>query len=212
MVQFKLDDASDGEAKVDTTLSNMPRAPDIYYQTCEPGNPPFNNDKSYHKWLVTFRFSTQVRGCRIGRGDWTAWMTFFMKDIAEMMREGLYWSPQNCIPELSFLSKTDLSSQEKAEGGVIARGYELVDNLGRWHAVVRVVARDSLTLKKFRLEQLAKERMSWCRAINSGKDTVYEWKAHGPTCDNINTIYDDIPLEGWWPWPKPKPCNTDELD
>ena len=42
-------------------------------------------------------------------------------------------------------------------------------------------------------------------AVGFDKDgrRVYRYTATAPD-DNFNAIYDSIPMEGWWPWPRSK--------
>lgn len=40
---------------------------------------------------------------------------------------------------------------------------------------------------------------AWAWSIND--KIIYEYTSWKPE-DNFNAIYDDMPMEGWWPWPK----------
>jgi hypothetical protein len=56
------------------------------------------------------------------------------------------------------------------------------------------------TISEFRLEKIVIENISWARGWSWADRLVYAYDAF--TDVNYNAIYDDMPLDGWWPWPK----------
>ena len=179
-------------------------APRIYRQLCAPGEHLLKKDTEFSRWRLRFAFSN-APNWPFANGDWTAYMSFFVKDISELMREGLYWSAQNCIPELSFFREADPNDiLDSSDGGETVREYDLIDNQARWYAKVRVTSMHKATLANFRLDDLVKDKIVWCRGRSAENRLVYSWESNVPPGDNFNAIYDDMPLPGFWPWPKEK--------
>ncbi|KAF6800890.1 hypothetical protein CSOJ01_12152 [Colletotrichum sojae] len=124
------------------------------------------------------------------------------------MREGFFWNEDNVIPERSHIDKT-LDRRMEGHGFIYKRVWTLV-NLSPehlWHAELTVSGPDIQTLVRFRVSDLQTYMVHTAmvkaprEACNTHRRTIYlydenrlEW------C--INTIYDDLTLEGWWPWPK----------
>lgn len=63
-----------------------------------------------------------------------------------------------------------------------------------------MLARELSVLSAFRIEDL-ENNMFVAGAKNERRRVVYFFDARDPE-SNFNVIYDDMPLEGWWPWPK----------
>ncbi|KAK4155233.1 hypothetical protein C8A00DRAFT_31942 [Chaetomidium leptoderma] len=58
-------------------------------------------------------------------------------------------------------------------------------------------------LSRFRVQNLSRENVYRAYAFNADMHVVYAFEYHRPSyC--YNCIYDDMPLQGWWPWPRPR--------
>lgn len=60
-------------------------------------------------------------------------------------------------------------------------------------------------LAEFRLKGLTTDRIARGYAWNTEWLTVYNYDAFRPE-ENFNTLLEDMPLEGLWPWPKSAEC------
>ncbi|KAF6829124.1 hypothetical protein CPLU01_08137 [Colletotrichum plurivorum] len=124
------------------------------------------------------------------------------------MREGFFWNEDNVIPERSYI---DNSHDHHMEGHDLhcKRVWTLVDLSPEhlWHTELTVWGPDIQTLARFRVSDLQTYIVYSAmvkaprEACNTHRRTIYLYDENRPErC--INTIYDDLPLEGWWPWPK----------
>ncbi|KAI1177872.1 hypothetical protein F4777DRAFT_540691 [Nemania sp. FL0916] len=134
---------------------------------------------------------------------WVARILVKCPDIPRMMREGFHWTDENILPEEGYIK---LEREEKAFRW--KRNYFLADlqHPRRWVARVFVEASNLKTLSDFKLSHhLSKATVIWCRAWAQawGKDNlmIYNFEYDDPEY-SFNAIYDDMPLDGWWPWPK----------
>jgi hypothetical protein len=71
-----------------------------------------------------------------------------------------------------------------------------------WVAELTVFPNSVALLSRFRMQGLSVEQVYRVHAFNEDGQAVYVFEYHWPDyC--YNCIYDDMPLRGWWPWPKP---------
>ncbi|KAF6799554.1 hypothetical protein CSOJ01_12411 [Colletotrichum sojae] len=125
------------------------------------------------------------------------------------MREGLHLTTANIRPELSYINTEESFEEERRKGGwKRSRDYVLSD-LGEdcyWAARLEVYAREIKVLSQFRVSDLQHHMI--LRAVAFRSHVSAGSLAHFKSFDsfrpsnNINAIYDDMPLEGLWPWPK----------
>ncbi len=94
-------------------------------------------------------------------------------------------------------------AQRVQEDLTLARHYILTDlaDEPNWDGSLVLLARQYEVLSSFRISDLSLDLVYLAWAADKSKHTVYYYNAVWPE-SNINTIYDDMPLEGWWPWPK----------
>lgn len=64
-----------------------------------------------------------------------------------------------------------------------------------------VLCPDIKSATQFNFRDLKFDQFSACCAMNQGGKDVYNFERE-TEMDDVNTIYDEMPLEGWWPWPK----------
>lgn len=74
-----------------------------------------------------------------------------------------------------------------------------------WTAEVTLRAREHESMAQFRLSHLSPNNIF--SADGYTKKMVYRYNARNPE-KNLNTIYEDMPLKGWWPWPKGPQVDT----
>ncbi|KAL0936117.1 uncharacterized protein CTRU02_208332 [Colletotrichum truncatum] len=131
-------------------------------------------------------------------------------DLLRLMRDGFHWTTANFdITSNYILMDIDNAKEDTIYSGwTCSRSYFLSD-LGDepyWTAKLVVYARNTGVLSKFRPTQLSLENMrsvsAWREDVRRGiQQWIYDWDVEGPE-EAFNAIYDDMPLEGWWPWPK----------
>lgn len=139
---------------------------------------------------------------------WAAFLAVTTSDAARLMREGFHWDEHNVMPELSFINHNNDKTQAQA-GFRYKRIWDLADRGPErlWRARLVVYGRDTPTLARFRISHV--EPRGVTRAfVRSPRDRcdehrglVYYFSVERPEL-NVNAMYDDMPLEGWWPWPK----------
>ncbi|KAI5460107.1 hypothetical protein BGZ63DRAFT_426053 [Mariannaea sp. PMI_226] len=136
---------------------------------------------------------------------WHAELEIYVKDMPKLMRQGLNWSGQNVIVDGGFLTTREeaLSHWHRSVGWSCVRRYKLRDHSEdpQWEGNLLVYARQISELSCFRLSNLSVNKVRWALAFNKDNEHVYNFdRLH--TAENFNTYYDDMPLQGWWPWPK----------
>ncbi|KAI0380108.1 hypothetical protein F5Y04DRAFT_106348 [Hypomontagnella monticulosa] len=126
-------------------------------------------------------------------------------EIPKLMREGLFFDDANIIKEegyFDFLETSEAVGQDGAEF-IMIRHFFLTDLRlpPRWTANLKIYANAVGILHNFKVSRLSKDMIDAVWAWGNGRKTIYHFDATNPlVC--FNAIYDDMPLEGWWPWPK----------
>lgn len=67
-----------------------------------------------------------------------------------------------------------------------------------------VAAREMSDLSGFRIHNMTINNVVSTKAFTKDKEQIYHFDRFCPQ-KNLNVIYDDMPLQGWWPWPKASP-------
>ncbi|KAI3333687.1 hypothetical protein F4824DRAFT_471666 [Ustulina deusta] len=122
------------------------------------------------------------------------------------MREGFYWDSGNVIHEDGYINlKPNPSAlfRRQGKGWDGIRHYFLKDlqQPQRWIATVELYALHFETLSRFDLSQLSPEKIRLGMAFSQLGDTIYKYSYAQPQyC--FNAIYDNMPMEGQWPWPR----------
>ncbi|KAI1209807.1 uncharacterized protein F4807DRAFT_91105 [Annulohypoxylon truncatum] len=146
---------------------------------------------------------------------WYARLFFKCDNVPQLMREGLYWSLNNVQWEDGYISadgpyephnELDGTINEwlQSKGLKLSRNYFLRDLQMpcRWVARFQIYAAEFKTLADVRLEELSMDDIRHTFAWSvGGKEYVYGYQALQPE-QSYNAIYDDMPMGGWWPWPK----------
>ncbi|KAK7932651.1 hypothetical protein PG985_003363 [Apiospora marii] len=139
---------------------------------------------------------------------WWAEMFIRCDVVPQLMREGLHWTDKNIMREEGHFDFGPIPYP----WGPIARTYYLRDldhAPPRWTASMQVHAHRVAPLSRFRPGRLTPERhltAALARAPNGA--AIYSWCSWAPD-EAYNALYDDMPLEGWWPWPKKRPEEED---
>ncbi|OTB05700.1 hypothetical protein M426DRAFT_21730 [Hypoxylon sp. CI-4A] len=138
-------------------------------------------------------------------------LAFKSDKVPQLMREGLHWSLDNVRWEDGFLCKIDAMKNAPShlvkylldEDLTVARSYFLHDLHvpSRWVAHLQVFASSIKLLSKTRPEHLTMESIETAHAWSVDDQRIYQYNKACPE-EACNAIYNDMPLEGWWPWPK----------
>ncbi|RSL62227.1 hypothetical protein CEP54_005834 [Fusarium duplospermum] len=128
--------------------------------------------------------------------NWYAYLELETRDIAGVMRDGLFLTQDNVREEEGCLRK-DYWPDQKSWGHT--RYYTIVDP--RWSGHLYVCAWDIRPVINFRLHHLTADKVELARVEDEEENTVYCYDVDAPEC-SANFIYDDMPMDGLWPWPK----------
>lgn len=138
---------------------------------------------------------------------WHALMDIQTDDVPRLMREGLHWTEANLDKEAGYIEANPQDSMSPRPPSFVKyiRMFLLRD-LGEkplWTAKMAVYFSNTDQLSQFRFRHLKLYQIIFCKAESIDEKLLYMYQRIPDTDDiNVNTIYDDMPLEGWWPWPK----------
>lgn len=167
-----------------------------------------------HRANMVFTFTNKDRQLRSDEKapTWTAIMEVWVDNIPALMRHGFHWSAANVdrssqwIETFGLLEVATTFMEERRRYGKQRRRYTIRGSTTgpKWVAHINVFSRDASTIVDFSLDQINMDTISEAEAWSFARRKVYQaqMKDSG-IC--FNTIYDKMPLEGWWPWPKAKP-------
>ena len=135
--------------------------------------------------------------------DWKARIMITTTDLPRLMRQGFHWSEANVRREWGCIRDNDINSYLEERGWVKMRHYALAHQGQdlQWSGSLTVFARTIAVLSSFRTSDLSPD-LAYCTwATNPAGRLCYRYSVWDPQ-DNFNAIYDDMPMEGWWPWPR----------
>ncbi|GAP91529.1 hypothetical protein SAMD00023353_3101400 [Rosellinia necatrix] len=148
------------------------------------------------------------------RQQWVAIMEVKCFDVPRLMREGFYWDASNVIKEEGYIEYGKAEPNADAGACALKRWYFLADTNQprRWIASIAVTSLDIEILSNFDLGQLSRDNVRVAVAWNQNGEVIYGYQAHTPP-DQLsstteapmrcfNMIYDTMPMEGLWPWPR----------
>jgi hypothetical protein len=138
---------------------------------------------------------------------WEATLTVRCPDVPRLMREGLFWSVDNIVPEEGFIQAAPPHS--KASGYSHVRTWILTDKpesrgghgTPEWVACLEVFATAIEALTGLRPQNLTRAHIWKANAWDVHRRLIYNYDSYAPA-QNYNCVYDDTPLRGWWPWPR----------
>ncbi|KAK3291120.1 uncharacterized protein B0H64DRAFT_42743 [Chaetomium fimeti] len=145
-----------------------------------------------------------------GKAPWAALLEVKTADMPRLMREGFFWSAENIIPEEGYFSR-------ETKPGWVQFGFHhkrtwiLADKSNdktlRWVGFLEVFAHSLEILPSFRVQNLTRENVYTASALNGLGQLIYHYTYQCPQ-KSFNCIYDDKPLQGWWPWPRVEARST----
>lgn len=147
--------------------------------------------------------------------EWIACAKVYPDDLARVMREGLRWSAEGAAGEGNSIGRGGGMEAPAPEGRRMAfrRVYNLADdadNEPRWYGDVEVFSDSLRVLSEFRMADLAVGNVAMAVARDRMDRLVYFYDATGRIGPNVNALYDDMPMTGWWPWPREPGAGPEE--
>ncbi|KAI8719442.1 hypothetical protein NCS52_00724900 [Fusarium sp. LHS14.1] len=152
-------------------------------------------------WVLEIKFASDLEFPRDTEPEWRASLRVNTHDVPRLMREGFYWSEANVNQERGEYAC--YPHEENPSFQRFNRTYHLEDleDDPQWVAELTVYSHELRVLSEFRIRNLKIEDTLSAVAYRPHDHWVYFYHVHAPwQC--INAIYDDMPLKGWWPWPK----------
>lgn len=147
--------------------------------------------------------------------DWLLCMKFRCCDLLRVMKEGLYWTTSNVVPEGGWLAPTTNSESTFSWKRVweLREFPELDESQCRWVATATLYAHSWEPLADFRLHTLRRENVRSVGALNKIDRTVFVYNTQ-PGDYNYNCFVDTLhPKFGsWWFWPMEKVLDYDLLN
>ncbi|KAI1277290.1 hypothetical protein F5Y07DRAFT_407751 [Xylaria sp. FL0933] len=136
--------------------------------------------------------------------DWVAMLCVKCGDVPRLMREGFHWDSENVINEDRFITPDNRLFWQNGNQWNCMRHYYLADlhEPPRWIANIEVLALREETLCRFDLDRLLlRERIQWGLANSQFGHAIYRY-CHGEPQYCFNVVYNGMPMEGHWPWPR----------
>ncbi|KAI1119017.1 hypothetical protein F5Y14DRAFT_118657 [Nemania sp. NC0429] len=179
----------------------------------QPG--PATSGRAYHSDTrepsIRFKFCPDPSK-RDNTQEWMAALLVKCDDVPSLMREGFHWDRTNIIKEEGYFDYdyTNAGCSWTWNG---TRHYFLEDlqRPPRWIATIEVFAAKHETLCCFDLGQLSLGNNCRTTAYSQSRKRIYEY-IYGKHQQSYNAIYDDMPMEGQWPWPRKSSKDSGEAD
>ncbi|KAI3330099.1 hypothetical protein F4824DRAFT_492443 [Ustulina deusta] len=146
--------------------------------------------------------------------DWVAFLEVKCFDVPRLMREGFHWDDSNVIKEEGYIEYGKGGPNVDVWTSTSTRWYFLIDTHQprRWLASLDVKASDVNILYNFNPSRLSRELVRSVWASNQDQKQIYGYRSHtsldkfSNTAESpmtgFNMIYDKMPMEGFWPWPR----------
>lgn len=170
----------------------------------------YDNDDGIASFILVP--NTRLQNLMSAVPKWLAFFNIKCDDIPGLMRQGFFWSVDNVVAEEGYMFETK-NREWLSCGFRPGRAWILAGNSDgenpQWVARLQVVSSSLHVLSSFRLENLSVKNILVATAWRRGA-AVYNYNAVHPS-DNFNCIYDNKPLQGWWPWPREEDAGRAEL-
>lgn len=136
---------------------------------------------------------------------WCGHMFVKCHDVPRLMREGFYWTTANVLKEEGSISiglNGDIPRMGMTDF-TVSRDYYMTDlqQPPRWVAQFVLYSTTLDILRNINLDGLSIQRVHAMFAWSRNEKLIYHFQSREPQL-NFNAIYDDMRMEGWWPWPR----------
>ncbi|KAI1300595.1 hypothetical protein F5Y03DRAFT_408222 [Xylaria venustula] len=151
--------------------------------------------------------------------DWVGILEVKCWDVPRLMREGFHWDVSNVVKEEGYVENGVWSRITTNCCYTDRRWYFLTDTHKpqRWMASLSIEAPRAEVFYTINLSHISRERIKNTVAINEDGNAIYWYVSR--TKENpmmgCNTIYEGMPMEGFWPWPRREsdpPVDCDDED
>lgn len=126
---------------------------------------------------------------------WTAQLDLFTCDLPSLLRNGLFLTCENVKEQENYVKHSHM----EGVGLWYNRCYTVTNST--WSGNLNVCARTVKPIANFRLHHLSPDNVFVATAANHESNSVYSYGVRYPDY-KANFMYDDMPLDGLWPWPK----------
>ncbi|KAI1776931.1 hypothetical protein F4818DRAFT_440326 [Hypoxylon cercidicola] len=151
---------------------------------------------------ITFTFLPEST-MDIRSQPWCGKMDVKCSDVPLLMRDGFHWTAANVIREEGFI---DHFMGKPTRRFPFTRVWVLRDQHQppRWTASLQVCALDDEVLSGIQLDNWSVDMVRRVEAWGLSRKLIYQFDITKPR-HYFYSIYDDMPLKGWWPWPRRDP-------
>ena len=178
--------------------------------------------------LQNWSINRIFRNCE-SQPAWRALLHLQVRNTARLMREGFYWSSENLeqqehkinlnlkpnkipkqLSKMIFAPAWGWTRHDHADWKH-SRTYFISDNVPakEWRGTLVVYGKKPSTVIEFDINAITPETVVWARAWNWRGNICYD--TCGGQGARFNTLFNEMPLDGWWPWPKrPDDRNREE--
>ncbi|KAK7921547.1 hypothetical protein PG985_009569 [Apiospora marii] len=195
----------------------VPWSPPTYEESCNPTPipPATAGASSWNRYdaprSIFFEILADPRLAKREQA-WFGWLSVKTENVPQMMKEGFVISPETILHEEGCVKFTkDAPEGWMQEKWPYTRHWYLRDTAKqdderggpRWMAHLSCLAANFETLARIRPCDLTHHQVDNCTAA-AGSETgprIYHYDRKRPR-ESINCIYDDLPLEGLWPYPR----------
>ncbi|RMJ15161.1 hypothetical protein BHE90_002722 [Fusarium euwallaceae] len=128
--------------------------------------------------------------------DWTAHLDLVTSDLPTLMHDGLYLTQENVQVLENHVQRV---YSDKCKRHFLRRYFTVVGP--KWSGNLCVMSWNSEPVRDFRIHHLSADKVYNAEVLNKARYTVYFYNMSNPE-KNANYIYDDMPMEGLWPFPR----------
>lgn len=173
--------------------------------------PPYQQAASSGMWYVWIEFTSDRAKIPLphkkidARSGWFAELVLWAPDIVGLMRDGLYVTEEDVD-----ISKNHTTEEycPRYERRMVFRHYRLKGP--KWSGYLIVKSVDLQETMNFRIQHLSYDKAIVGYVQDKKKNLVYIWlHLHD---FKTNSIFDDKPLEGLWPWPRKELAGKEVYD
>lgn len=138
---------------------------------------------------------------------WMAHFQVWCKNMPRLLREGFFWSVENIVPEKGRLLRerrpdlTDLGCSYRRNWYLIDQHRDQPANTPQWEGSLVVSSHRIDVLANFQMRDLTWENVYRASVYTDDGDKIYNYTALEAD-RNYNCFYDDMPMKGFWPWPR----------
>jgi hypothetical protein len=143
------------------------------------------------------------------QGKWEVVLRVWARNIPRLMRAGFNWTEANIQHEKGYVKLNHVSwfSWYRLYYGIKHMRLLHLKDMSpdrEWFATLTLFAADFNTISDFHVGWLSQQNTAYVKVDDHKGDLVYLWDVY--TGAKLNTIYPNMPLKGWWPWPKEEDC------